>query len=186
VAIFCKLRNLPVAAVNYFLLDGLNIVRGASAFRSFMPHNIAGAMAEFERILSAFFAFGADRILLVYDGGAGGQINESILRNKRMAVILTAPGRSADIAIVDLCRKIRGRKRPPKVTVVSDDGGLGAATAPYGVDVISCETFMHQLDEREECLRLRMCENSKKIKTSWPHKLGDRIFLSDGKWGRSP
>ncbi|MDR2667819.1 MAG: NYN domain-containing protein [Puniceicoccales bacterium] len=174
-----KSVKVRVQAVNYLLLDGLNIVHGCTEFRSFLPHNIYGALAELERLSSVLSASNFDEIVLVCDGGALGPMDEVRPQNLRFSVVLTPTGKTADSVIVKLCRRLCSGKGKVRITVVSDDGGLRIAAESFGAEVLSCDLFIRQLHERWACTTRIVGEKTNGGKQLWPGKLGDRVKLPD-------
>ncbi|MDR0678881.1 MAG: NYN domain-containing protein [Puniceicoccales bacterium] len=164
--------------MRYFLIDALNVLYGCGEFQKLLPQNLPAAAAQLERLLSAL---GPDRqALLVYDGGAAGAVPESTAVHSGLTVLRTPTGIGADGLLVELVRRIRRGDPGAAVTVVSDDGGLQAATAALGGEPLHCDALLKQLQQRELELQRRLKRRSEDLGRWWPGRLGERLGPSTG------
>lgn len=128
-----------------FVIDGYNLLhRGYPALLG--EGDLAEARERLERKLQAFHALwepGA-RIVLVYDGASG--IVGGPRRESSLEILFSRPPQQADDVILDLCRRLEGRRDVQVVT--SDDSDIGGRIQGLVCGCWSSERFRRLVERR--------------------------------------
>ncbi len=123
------------------LVDGYNIIKNVSSFRAIEAKNLAAARDLLITQLASRYRHTPHQVIVVFDGDGA---NEQISHDRRIRVIFSRHGETADSVIARLAAEARVDGR--EVEMYSDDGEVRQAVARQGGSVYTTGQLTSQLN----------------------------------------
>ena len=123
------------------LVDGYNIIKNSAAFQIVEVRNLAAARVALVTQLVNRYRHTPHHVLLVFDGDGA---SEQVSHDRRIRIIYSRHGETADIVIARLAAEARAAGR--EIEMYSNDGEVRQAVSRQGGSVHSVEQLTSQFN----------------------------------------